>query len=111
MNKELSTDALAKLKAQREKLNAKIQKMEALEKERERKKDTRRKILIGAYYLDKAREKNMMGELNKIMLDFLTRESDKSLFRNEKPLTSSSVAYVCSEDDIPFHEELIEATT
>ena len=110
MSKELSMDALAKLKAQREKLNARIQKMEALEKERDRKQDTRRKILIGAYYLDKAREEKSMGELNQIMLAFLTRESDKSLFRDKNPLTSP-VAYVYAEDDIPFHEELIEATT
>ena len=77
---ELSTDALAKLKAQREKLNVKIQRMEALGKERERKQDTRRKILIGAYYLDKARHDNAMEELNNLMLGFLTRDSDKVLF-------------------------------
>jgi hypothetical protein len=90
MSKELSMDALAKLKAQREKLNARIQKMEALEKERERKQDTRRKILIGAYYLDKARQENTMAELNQLMLGFLTRDSDKVLFGCSQPLPSSA---------------------
>lgn len=84
MGNESLSDTLLKLKAQREKLNARIQKMEALEKERERKKDTRRKILIGAYYLDKARNENKMDELNQLMMNFLTRESDKVLFSMEE---------------------------
>lgn len=37
--------------------------MEALEKVRERKKDTRRKILIGAYCLDKAHREGVLEEL------------------------------------------------
>jgi len=69
-----------KLKMQREQLNARIQKMEASEKAREKKRDTRRKILIGAYYLDKARDESTMDEVNKIMDGFLTRQSDRELF-------------------------------
>jgi len=65
---------------QREQLNARIQKMEASEKAREKKRDTRRKILIGAYYLDKARDESTMDEVNKIMDGFLTRQSDRELF-------------------------------
>lgn len=40
-----------KLKKQRSVLNARIQKMEATQKQQGRKQDTRRKILVGAYYL------------------------------------------------------------
>ena len=40
------------LKQKKEQLNARIQKLEALQKSRERKRDTRRKILIGAYFMD-----------------------------------------------------------
>ena len=54
---------LEKLKQQKEKINARIQAAEARIKNSERKKDTRRKILVGAYYLDKATEENNFGEL------------------------------------------------
>jgi large subunit ribosomal protein L7/L12 len=71
---------IEKLKKQREVINARIQKMEALETSRERKKDTRRKILVGAYYLDKAKEDDAMHEINIIMGSYLTRKSDRILF-------------------------------
>ena len=72
--------SLDKLKKQRGVINARIQKAEALEKSRERKKNTRQKILVGAYYLDKAKENNSMDEIYKLMNDYLTRESDRALF-------------------------------
>ena len=43
------------LKKKRDQLKARIQSLEAAEKTKERKKDTRRKILIGAFYLDQTR--------------------------------------------------------
>lgn len=69
-----------KLKQQREQLSAKIQKLEAAEKAREKKKDTRRKILIGAYYLDKARKEGSVDVLNQEMANYLKRQSDRALF-------------------------------
>lgn len=72
--------ALEKLKAQRDKLNIKIQATEARSKVSERKKETRRKILVGSYYLDQARKNNQLEEIKKIMADYLTRESDRKLF-------------------------------
>ena len=48
----------------------------------ERKRDTRRKILIGAYRLEKAKQDNAEKELYTEMLNFLTREADKSLFHD-----------------------------
>jgi len=48
----------------------------------ERKRDTRRKILIGSYYLKKAREENTVEELKAEMLRFLKREIDRDLFEN-----------------------------
>lgn len=71
---------LEKLKLQREKLNARIQATEARDKVASRKQDTRRKILVGSYYLDKAIQENTMADLKKIMRDYLTRESDLRLF-------------------------------
>ena len=75
-----SKHVLERLKEKREKLSARIQSVEARVKTSERKKDTRRKILIGAYYLDQARKSNKMKELNKIMNTYLKRDYDRELF-------------------------------
>jgi len=71
---------LERLKEQRKKLEARIQAAEAREKNSDRKKDTRRKILIGAYYLEQAKEKNQFDDIKKVMDKYLTRNSDRSLF-------------------------------
>ena len=70
-----------KLKAQRDKLNARIQAVEAREKTAERKRDTRRKVLVGAYGLEKAAStENGMTELIKKLDGYLTRDADRALF-------------------------------
>lgn len=70
-----------KLKAQRDKLNARIQAVEAREKTAERKRDTRRKVLVGAYGLEKAAAtENGMTDLIKRLDGYLTREADRALF-------------------------------
>lgn len=79
---KLST--LEKLKAQREKLNARIQAAEARSKNSDRKKDTRRKILLGSYYLEQATKNNDMEKVKKLMDDFLVRNSDRKLFDLEE---------------------------
>ncbi len=71
------------LKKQQDQLKAKIQALEASEFSRERKRETRRKILVGAYYLDKIRSENKFDELVKIMDEYLNRDSDRILFNLE----------------------------
>lgn len=71
---------LAKLKEKHLQLAARIQRLEAAEKHAERKKDTRRKILIGAYYLDKARKENTETALAEVLSDYLKRDQDRALF-------------------------------
>ena len=78
MNRTLS--ALERLKAQKAKMTARIQSVEARLKVDERKKDTRRKILIGSFYLEEAIKNNRMDEIKKHMDVFLTRDSDRVLF-------------------------------
>jgi hypothetical protein len=75
-----SLTPLEKLKLQRDKLNARIQAGEARNKVSLRKHDTRRKILIGSYFLEKALKENTYAELKKVMRDYLKRESDRALF-------------------------------
>ena len=80
---KLSKSALEKLKAQREKINARIQATEARLKTSERKKDTRKKILLGSYYLDQALNESKMDEVKLIMDKYLKRNSDRALFNLE----------------------------
>jgi hypothetical protein len=72
--------ALDRLKEQRTKLDARIQAAQARSKTSERKKETQRKILVGAYYLDQARKNNQMDSIREIMNDYLKRSSDRLLF-------------------------------
>jgi hypothetical protein len=72
--------ALDRLKEQRTKLDARIQAAQARSKTSERKKETQRKILVGAYYLDQARKNNRMDSIKKIMNAYLKRGSDRVLF-------------------------------
>lgn len=69
------------LKEKQEQLKAQIQKLESLEKSRERKRDTRRKILIGSYFLDKTNEQGTLDSLYQKMEDYLKRNSDRELFQ------------------------------
>ena len=68
------------LKEQKAKLEVRIQMAEAREKTKERQNDTRRKILIGAYYIDKAEKDKSMDEIRKVLDGYLTREKDRILF-------------------------------
>jgi hypothetical protein len=71
------------LKNKKEQLNAKIQKLESLQKSRERKRDMRRKILIGAYFIDKANEQGSLDALYQQLDRYLKRNSDRELFHLE----------------------------
>ena len=71
---------LEKLKVQQEKIAARIQLLESRHKNLARKQDTQRKILVGAYYLDYAREENKMEDLKNSMDTYLKRNSDRKLF-------------------------------
>ena len=76
----MSNQTLEKLKIQKEKLNARIQKQEAQLKTSERKRKTRRKILIGSYFLDHALKEDAFDDIKSKMDTFLKRNSDRLLF-------------------------------
>ena len=77
---KLSNHHLERLREQREKLNARIDSVEARLKTSERKQDVRRKILVGAYYLDEAIKNNKMDEIKAFMDKYLKRDFDRELF-------------------------------
>lgn len=71
---------LEKLRRQKEIIEARIQKAEARYKQQEKKQETRRKILIGAYFLDKLRTEGRLESIKPELDKFLTRNSDRVLF-------------------------------
>ena len=75
---------LEKLIQKKKALEARIQMISAREKTQERKQDTRRKILIGSYFIDKAKKENNLQEIYKAMVGYLTRDADKKLFSLEE---------------------------
>jgi hypothetical protein len=79
-DKPIKSEKVQKLKEKRNALNARIQMIEAREKTRERKEETRRKILVGAYFLDEHRKNEKMEELVKKLNHYLERNLDRKLF-------------------------------
>ena len=77
LNKALKQ--LEKLKQQEAALKSKMQLAESKYKAQSRKDDTRRKILRGAYFLEKNKKENTEKELIEQILPTLKRESDKQL--------------------------------
>jgi hypothetical protein len=72
---------LETLKAKKEQIDARIKNMEAKEKSKAKKLDTRRKILIGAFYLDLMEKDDALKKKIIARLDeFLTRPNDRKLF-------------------------------
>ena len=73
-------DKVEKLKRKQEVLKARIQLIEGREKSKEKKLETRKKILIGSYFLEKYNKDNEMKKLIMIMDKYLIRESDRKVF-------------------------------
>jgi large subunit ribosomal protein L7/L12 len=73
-------DKVEKLKKKQKVLKARIQVIEGREKAIEKKLDTRKKILIGSYFLEKYSKDNEMEKLITIMDKYLIRESDRKVF-------------------------------
>jgi hypothetical protein len=71
-------EKLNKLENQMKQLQQRIASEKAKIQNKERKDDTRRKILLGAYFMEKY--ENNMDELVKMIDPFLTRVKDRELF-------------------------------
>ncbi len=73
-------DKLAQLEIKQQQLQAQIQNLKARERSKAEKEETRRKILVGAYTLDQARENGTYEKLVAALEGYLTRDSDRKLF-------------------------------
>jgi hypothetical protein len=77
----MPTDKLDKLRVQRDAIAAKIRREQGLARSRERKADTRRKILAGAAVLDEAEhDPEYHAALIRLLGRFLSRDDDRALF-------------------------------
>ena len=72
-------DSLTKLLQKKQKIEQQISNAKTRLKKVERAADTRKKILIGAYFLE-VKYKGKEDELIKIMDGFLVRDNDRALF-------------------------------
>jgi large subunit ribosomal protein L7/L12 len=77
---EAKSKKLEDLEKKIEQLKAQKQAEEARIRARAKKDDTRRKILVGAYFLEQAQRDGTMTELVKKIDPFLTRKGDRLLF-------------------------------
>jgi multidrug resistance efflux pump len=82
-----ASQKLKKLEEKREQLEARIKNIEASELTREKKEDTRRKILIGAFYMEQMeKHEDLKTKVLAFLDDFLVRPMDRKLFGlPEKP--------------------------
>ncbi len=71
-------DSLQKLLDQKQKIEERIKTQQAKLQKRERQEDTRKKILVGALFLEEYKDK--MQDLTKKMDKFLKRATDRELF-------------------------------
>ena len=77
----MSSAKLKRLLERQAQLKAQIQQAKAQERSRERKLDTRRKLLIGAAILHQVEQQQWPeSKLNALMDEFLTRPEDRRLF-------------------------------
>ena len=75
-----SASNLDSLKKKRDIINARIRLVQNREQSIERKDNTRRKILIGSYYLEQSNKNNSFDDIVKLMDSYLIRDSDRMLF-------------------------------
>ncbi len=77
----MSNPVLEKLINRKERLEARVKLMKYRATNKERKDDTRRKILAGAYILQQCERDNTLVAFVEKLTRFLTRDTDKALFK------------------------------
>ena len=91
----MKSKKLEDLEKKIEQLKAQKAAEEARIRARVKKEDTRRKILVGAYFLEQADKDGTMPDLLKKLDGFLTRKNDRALFNldSSQPSSSQSSAF------------------
>jgi large subunit ribosomal protein L7/L12 len=73
-------ERIESLRKKQAEITARLQAEEARYAVKERKRDTRRKILVGSYYIEQARKNEQWEKVKERMDEYLTRDSDRELF-------------------------------
>ena len=82
LKRKTDEEILAELEAKKSQLDARIQKKRAAVRTRQRKLDTRRKIIAGALALEHASMDKAFGmTLSKLLNEHVTRPDDRKLFQ------------------------------
>lgn len=77
----MESERVKKLKEQKKMIEQRLRKQQNSDRKKERKDDTRRKILAGAWLLDEMNQREDFKEFVYKKLDsFLTRPADRALF-------------------------------
>lgn len=74
------TDKIESLEKKLEQIKAQLSAEKSREKAQKRKDDTRRKILVGAYFLEQAQTEKKFAELVEKLDPFLKKTVDRNLF-------------------------------
>ncbi|GAB6909409.1 hypothetical protein JCM12296A_52530 [Desulfosarcina cetonica] len=80
MAKDINSKKIDDLEKRIQQLKAQKSAEEAKLKKKKRADDTRKKILIGAFIMEKSEKEGTMGELVKQLDRFLVRKNDRVLF-------------------------------
>ena len=87
------TTKLQRLQLKQSQLRAQIQQVQARERTQERKRETRRKFLIGEAIMSQLESgKFSQADLTILMDEFLTRPNDRDLFGLEAEVDSEAIA-------------------
>ncbi len=85
-----SQEYLKKLMKRKKTLDARVASTKAKLKKEERKKETRKKILVGGYFLEKFKQEKKLDKLSLLMEEYLTSDFDRTIFNLEKKNGSTS---------------------
>lgn len=87
MAKKTEAERLADLEARKSALEAQMQEIQARQKERLRKADTRRKVILGGMLLAKAEQDERIARMVADMVKAVDRPADRSAFDGWTPPT------------------------
>lgn len=74
------TERINAMESKKKQMESHLASLKARSKAEERKKDTRRKILVGSYFIKKFNDSESMDDLRTLMNGYLTDRRDRELF-------------------------------
>jgi hypothetical protein len=92
MAKKTEAEKLADLEAKKKALEAQMQAIQSRQKERLRKADTRRKVVLGGMLLAKAEQDERIARMVADMVKAITRPADRSAFDGWTPSKPAAAA-------------------